>query len=134
MSVREIVYEFLSEDPVLNTLGFDADSIFTDHSLDTPQVRPLMVLRWQNVVAGLAQVNQRILQVWVHDRPADYERIDQALRRLRTLLVSLEAVRLDGGDAGLHTVNWEGDSDDLRDDEVGTITRWAQFRLTGSAF
>lgn len=134
MSVREIVYEFLSEDAILNTLGFNADNIFTDHSLDTPQVRPLMVLRWQNVAPGLGPVNQRILQVWVHDKPADYELIDQTLRRLRTLLGSLEAVRVDGGSAGLHTVIWEGDSDDLRDDEVGTITRWTRFRLTGSAF
>ena len=134
MSVRELIFDGITEDPVLNTLGFTADNVFSDHSLDTPQVRPLMVLRWQNVVVGIGPVNQRILQVWVHDRPADYERIDQTLKRLRTLLGSIEAVRLDGGDAGLHTVIWEGDSDDLRDDEVGTITRWGQYRLTGSTF
>jgi len=134
MSARALVFEGITEDSVLNTLGFTVDSVFTDHSVDTPQVRPFMVLRWQNVVVGIAPVNQRILQVWVHDEPADYERIDAALYRLRTLLGSIEAVRIDGGDAGLHTVIWEGDSDDLRDDEVGTITRWAQFRLTGSAF
>ena len=134
MTVRELIFEGITEDPVLNTFGFDADRVFTDHSVDTPQVRPFIVLRWQNVALGLAQVNQRILQVWVHDEPADYERIDETLKRLRTLLGSIEAVRIDGGDAGLHTVLWEGDSDDLRDDEAGTITRWAQFRLTGSAF
>lgn len=134
MSIRAFIFEAITEDSVLNTLGFDADNVFTDHSLDTPQVRPLMVLRWQNVVVGIAPVNQRLLQVWVHDRPADFERIDQTLRRLRTLLGSIEAVRVDGGNTGLHTVIWEGDSDDLRDDEVGTITRWTQFRMTGSAF
>ena len=134
MTVRELIFESVTTDPVLQVLGFDEDHVFTDHSLDTPQVRPLIVLRWQNVVVGLGSVNQRILQVWVHDQPADYERIDQTLKRLRTLLGSIEAVRIDGGAAGLHTVIWEGESDDLRDVEVGTITRWAQFRLTGSAF
>jgi hypothetical protein len=133
VSVRALIFETITEDPELNTLGFDGDSVFSDHSLDTPQVRPLMVLRWQNVVVGLGPVNQRILQVWVHDSPADYERIDGALRRLRTILGSIEAVRVGASDSGLHTIVWEGDSDDLRDDEVGTITRWAQFRLTGSA-
>ena len=133
-TARELVWSKITGDPTLQGLGFDEDHVFTDHSLDTPQVRPLIVLRWQNVVVGLGSVNQRILQVWVHDQPADYERIDQTLKRLRTLLGSIEAVRIDGGAAGLHTVIWEGESDDLRDVEVGTITRWAQFRLTGSAF
>jgi hypothetical protein len=134
MTARAVIFELLTEDSVLNSLGFDIDSTFTDHSVDTPQVRPFMILRWQSVAVGIGPVNQRLLQVWVHDQPADYERIDQTLRRLRTLFGSLEAVRVDGGDAGLHTVLWEGDSDDLRDDEARTITRWAQFRLTGSAF
>lgn len=135
MGAREVIYEFITEDSVLQDLGFGVDSVFTDHTVDTPQVRPLMILRWQNVVVGVGPVNQRLLQVWVHDRPGDFGAIiDPALRRLRTLLSSLEAVRLDGGAAGLHTVIWEGDSDDLRDDEVGTIARWTQFRLTGSAF
>lgn len=133
-TARELVWAKLTGDPDLQALGFDEDNIFTDHSLDTPQRRPLMVLRWQGVDVGLGPVNQRRLQVWVHDRPADYDRIDQTLRRLRTLLSSIEAVRLDGGIAGVHTAIWEGDSDDLRDDEVRTITRWTQFRLTGSAF
>jgi hypothetical protein len=133
-TVRQLIFSRITSDNELQALGFDQDNVFTTHDLDTPQRRPLMILRWQNVVLGVGPVNQRLLQVWVHDRPSDYERIDQTLKRLRTLISSLEAVRLGNGATGLHTAIWEGDSDDLRDDEVRTITRWGQFRLTGSDF
>lgn len=144
MTTREFVVGLIVEDPVLSDLGFTRDSVFNQHGVDTPQVRPFMVLRWQAANPGFTTSNsgsalasfpiaQRILQVWVHDVPADYALIDQSLKRLRTLLMGVEGANVGEAGAWLHTIGWEGDSDDLSDDEVGTITRNAQFRLTGSA-
>lgn len=144
MTVREFVFEKITTDPEMIALGFDADSVFTQHSVDTPQVRPFIVMRWQATNTGFTTanggasfskfpINQRILQVWVHDVPADYALIDQSLKRLRALLTGVEGANVGGPNDWLHTIIWEGDSDDLSDDEVRTITRHAQFRLTGSA-
>ncbi len=146
MTVREHIYSLITTDAQLNALGITAASTFTQHTIDTPQVRPLCILRWSLVNPGLRQtreggglnefpVNQRILQVWVHDdkNVGDYSRIDRSLLRLRTLLTSVEGVYVGQAGTRLTAINWVGESEDLSDDMTGTITRNAQFRLTGSA-
>jgi hypothetical protein len=135
VGVREYIYGLITSDGDLNDLGINEDSTFTQHTIDTPSVRPLCILRWQNVVPGMGPVNQRLLQVWVHDDIAagDYTRIDASLNRLRALLTGVEGVNVGAGGAWLSAIRWEGDSDDLDDDDARTITRNAQFRLTGSA-
>lgn len=138
MSIREFIFELITEDSTLNDLGINFDSTFTQHTVDTPQIRPMCVLRWANTNPGLTSdfpLSQRILTVWVHDSIAegDYRRIDQALKRLRTLLTGVAGVNVGNNEGWLSGINWEGDSDDLRDDDAGTLMRNAQFRLTGSA-
>ncbi len=135
MGVREYIYGLLTSDTVLNSLGITENSTFTTHTVDTPQIRPLMILRWQAVSPGIGPVNQRILTVWVHDERnrGDYDRIDQALRRLRTLLDNVVGVNVGDPTAWLSGIRWEGDTDDLDDPDMGTISRSSQFRLTGSA-
>lgn len=144
MSLREFIVSKIVDDSQLALLGFNRDSVFTQHGVDTPQVRPFIILRWQAAITGFTTanggssfskfpINQRILQVWVHDKPADYALIDQSLKRLRAILTGVEGVNVGSPDEWLHTIAWEGDSDDLSDDEARTITRNAQFRLTGSA-
>lgn len=138
MGVREFIFNRITTDPVLNSLGINAASTFMSNTMDTQQVRPLCVLNWQAVPAPLFStfpINQRILQVWVHVslNEGDYGRVDEALRRLRDVLTSVEGVNVGGSDAWLSAIVWEGESDDLRDDEQGTLMRNAQFRLTGSA-
>lgn len=144
MTLREFIVAQIVDDPQLSLLGFNRDSVFTQHGVDTPQIRPFIVLRWQAVITGFTTaqggsalanfpINQRVLQVWVHDRPADYALIDQSLKRLRVILTGVEGANVGEADDWLHTIVWEGDSDDLSDDEANTITRNSQFRLTGSA-
>lgn len=144
MTLREFIVTKIIEDPVLSGLGFTVDSVFNSHGVDTPQVRPFIILRWQAGIPGFTTaqggsalsnwpINQKVLQVWVHDEPADYDLIDRSLKRLRAILTPIEGVNVGASDEWIHTIVWEGDSDDLSDDEVRTITRNAQFRLTGSA-
>jgi hypothetical protein len=144
MGIREFLVTKIVEDPTLMSLGYNRDSVFGSHSIDTPQVRPLIVLRWQasnpgfiTVQGGSAlsnwPINQKIVQVWVHDNPGDYARIDESLNRLRAILTSVEGVNVGSPNEWIHAIVWEGDSDDLSDDMLRTITRNAQFRLTGSA-
>lgn len=138
MGVREYIFELITNDPVLNSLGITEASTFMSKTMDTQQIRPLCVLSWQAVPSPIVSgfpVNQRILQVWVHVaiNEGDYTRVDQALRRLRDVLTGVVGVNVGAPDAWLSGINWEGESDDLRDDEQGTLMRNAQFRLTGSA-
>lgn len=135
MTARSFIYNLITTDPILNQFGINADSTFTQHTIDTPQIRPLCILRWQATNEGVGPVNQRILTVWIHDdiNVGDYTNIDRSLIRLRALLTSVEGANVGEPDSWLSAIRWEGDSDDLRDDEARTINRNAQFRLTGSA-
>lgn len=146
MTARKYIFDLITQDTILNALGITADSTFTTNTVDTPQIRPLCILNWQPTNPGMQNtqkssglkgwpINQRILQVWVHDsdKAGDYGIIDLALKRLRAILMAVEGVNVGEPGAWLSGINWEGDSGDLRDDEQRTITRNAQFRLTGSA-
>lgn len=135
MTARSYIYDIITTDPLLNSYGITADSTFTQHTIDTPQVRPMCILRWQLTAEGVGTINQRVLTIWVHENKntGDYDRIDQSLNRLRTILTNVAGANVGDGGGWLSSIRWEGDSDDLRDDELGTITRNAQFRLTGSA-
>lgn len=146
MTLREFVFDLITTDSVLNSLGITAASTFTTHTIDTPQVRPLCILRWGATNPGIQTsqqgvgishwpIGQGLLNVWVHDniRTGDYRRIDQSLKRVRDILTTPEGVNVGGDAEWLHMIVWEGDSEDLDDEAMRTITRNAQFRLTGSA-
>lgn len=133
MGVREVVTTRLTSDSAMNTEGINLGSTFLSHDKDTPQVRPLMVLRWQDTAPGLSTVNQRNLQVWVHDVPGDYTRVDRILRRVRTLLTTMFGVNAGDVDSWITQIDWKGDSDDLSDDEAVTFCRYSNFTVTGSA-
>lgn len=140
MTLRTFIYDLVVGDTILNAFGINADSTFLDHNLDTPQVRPLCILRWQSVSPGfssgdLSIVNRRVLTVWVHDDKArgQYDRIDGSLKRLRDILTNVRGVNVGESGAWLSEIHWDTDSDDLRDDALRTIMRYSQFTLTGSA-
>lgn len=130
--MRELVYQTIVNDPVLNGLGVVEDNTASG-DMDTPEIRPFVQLRWGSNAIGLAKtpVTRRTLVIWVHDRPGDYSvKIDPIIARLRYLLVTLEG--LSNGLGHVVAVEWTGDSEDLADDGHGTITRNTGFSLVGS--
>lgn len=133
MGARETIVTVLTSDGAMNTDGINLNTTFLSHDKDTPQTRPMMVLRWQDVSPGLGTVNRRNLQVWIHDTPGDYGRIDRILKRVRTLLTSMFGVNAGDASSWITQIDWQGDSDDLRDDEAVTFCRYSNFTITGSA-
>jgi hypothetical protein len=129
------VFNLLTTDSVLNALGITADSVFTTHDVDTPQVRPMLVLRWgiTDNVLNHSPMASRGLQVWAHDEPGDYERVESILRRVRTLLTSVSAENAGANDEWVSEIKWERFSEDLSDEDAGTVTRNGDFTITGSA-
>lgn len=136
MAMRDYVFGLLTGDSDMNDLGITVDSGFIQHDVDTPQVRPFMTIHWGNTnpgIQGFDLVNERDFQVWVHDAPGDYTKIDNILSRIRVLLMGTEATYTNTPGRWITGVEWMGDSDDLNDDEQDTITRYGEFRLIGSA-
>jgi hypothetical protein len=135
MTIRSFVFSLLTADATLNSLGITANSVFTTHDVDTPQVRPMIVLRWgiTDNVLNKSPMASRGLQVWVHDEPGDYERIETILRRVRTLLTSVSAANAGTNEDWVTEIKWERFSEDLSDEDARTITRNGDFTITGSA-
>lgn len=96
----------------------------------SPKVRPFIVI---NVGQDVPELNdgdapawsKRSASIWVHDDPGSYDRIDDIIVAIRTALVGQVA------QPGAIAITWDGDSDQLADDMMGTIVRNTNYQLVG---
>lgn len=131
--LRNYIFDLIADDTQMISLGYTRNGTFTSNDQDTPQIRPLTVIRWGITNPGMDTERIRSLQVWLHDQPADYTRIDAGLERVRELLENQRGVNAGATNKWLSQVVWESDSDDLTDDIQNTITRYSIYSLIGSA-
>jgi hypothetical protein len=129
--MRRIIYETLKTDPQLQALGLLPSAIRAG-DVDTPMERPFVDLRWLTTpsVPNIGGVGPRLLTVWVHDQPNDYERIDAIIRRIKAIFAGLVGVRHETGYITL--IEWTGDGEDGLDDGHGTIFRTTSHGVVGS--
>lgn len=131
--LRNYVFDLIADDPQMITLGYTRDGTFTSNDEDTPQIRPLTIIQWGITNQGMDTERLRTLQVWLHDIPHDYTRVDAGLERVRELLTNQIGVNASASNKWLSQVIWESDSEDLIDDVQNTITRYSIYTLLGSA-
>ena len=127
---RSLVFTALTTDSALNTLGIDANSVWSAGSLDGPLPGPFAVLRWGPVSKGFGPVNSATVSVYVHDSDSNYDTINAILSRMRAVMLSLCA----SGQAAnwILEVEWLGDSGDLEDQQYKTLMRNADFRVVAN--
>lgn len=135
LDLRNLVYDMLASDTQLNALGITAANLWPSPP-DTPEGRTFMILRWgAEQVPPLRPVpvdgpTQMLLTVWSYDRDGGYDRITAQLRRVRAVIDSL--VNQSTGSGWVIGVNWEGSSEDLRDDVYAADTRNETYRFVAS--
>lgn len=127
--MRTVVRQALVNDATLASYGVVAAGVLAG-DVDTPSARPFINLRWGETTPGLSTVDNRVVSIWVHDRPGDYTRIDNIIRRIKQVLIALEGTQHTTG--WIVAVEWVTDSDDLTDDGHGTITRTTTHTLVAS--
>lgn len=128
--MRKIVYGL-----VLEALGPDWDGkIFSSGSVDGDNLPalPFAVIHFGVVRPGMAQVKDRNIVVWIHDRGADYTAIDAALEAVYGRLDGAEHVPETDGSAELIRAEWTATSGDLFDPGYRTITKNSSYRLIGT--
>lgn len=120
--------QLLENDSGLSLLGLPVDATYQANAVETPQIRPFIVIRWEDRTRVFGTRGFDQVTVWVHDEPGDYTRIDRMLERIKAVLQS--AIHVQGSDNRILTqVDWVGDSGDLYDDGWATITKNAGFRV-----
>lgn len=131
MSARELVYQILSGDPTLNSLGYN--DVFASNTTDDPAAH---LERWLSVRWGAAEapvgrdaVARPIpMGLWAYNRQRDYDPIQRALERCRELLLPLAGVPCPGG-GYLVAADWSFSSEDLWDDVYNAVLRGETYRV-----
>jgi hypothetical protein len=102
--------------------------VFSASAVNKQMKRPLVTIRSHTDFPAVRNVGQRgYIQVWAHDDPGDYERIDQILDLSRT---AIEAVQPSVVLGPFLEARWIETGVDLRDDVMESITRYMRFQFT----
>lgn len=130
---RELIVSELTTDVSLLTIGewgVGEDWLFQFGSFNqAPAVRPFVVLKFQftsenEAARGVGRTKP--FQLWVHDTPGDFLRIDRIIDRAQVLLLTVP----NQGD--FIEFSSLGASDEFQDEEMGTILRYATFGMVAS--
>lgn len=131
--MRQFIYDTLRND--LDVQAFCDDRIYQGESLDHSElVRPFIVYRVGNETSELfsedAQTPHRVFfQVYLHDTPADYMRIDEGVK---AVIKALKGARDPA--YKILRVNYLETSRDLDDSELRTILRYVRFQAVRSDY
>lgn len=102
------------------------EAVFPTNSVDTPTEKWFAVIAWGVTTPAYGTTGSDRVFIWFHDRNRDYGRINAALLRVKQLLEATLALQGTDG-VVLSVAEWNGESQDLRDDGYGTLTRYAEF-------
>lgn len=128
MSQRKLAYTRLTTDSAL-IAKIPLDRWFGASAVDGTPAVPFAVMRISGTFRTTNGTGQRRLEVWVHDRKGDYNRIDD--------IIELVKARLDGApeaadaDSRIVCYDWINDSPDLFDDGYGTNCKMVNYTITG---
>lgn len=124
MTARASVISLLEGDGILSELGFS--TFLPTNAVDTPPETRFGVVSWgiSNPAYGTTEVTE--LAVWLHDQENSYSKIRSGLKRVRDILLDANNVLGEDGSVFV-TATYRGESNDLRDDGYGTVTRHVDF-------
>lgn len=96
---------------------------------EVPKTKPYLMYRFLTDTSELrgddfALVKSQSFMVLVHDVPGDYKQIDSILVMLKTIFD-----RVSNAQYNVVRSIWVDDSEDLRDDVMGTILRYGRYRF-----
>lgn len=128
MNWRQWIYQTLSGNSGVTSL-VPAPRIISSGALTGRQdANPFIVIRMMPMTRELGEgvAHSQNVEIWAHDQPGSYGRIDSILAAVRAALVGQVAL------PGAVACRWQGDSGDLADDGLATITKNSAFRCVGT--
>lgn len=132
MTAREALARIIYEDAAMNELGFTQARTFAANSVDSPeQDQPFIVVNTDFTEKAFGGVGSTTVSYWVHwprAKGRDYSTIDNALIRIKEILLDAEHVA--GSDGWILTAaSWIDTSRDLVDESYNTLTKYITFRV-----
>lgn len=109
------------------------ERIFQAGSVDDQPETPFIVYRLSGdfpTVTRRSSARRQSAEIWVHDRPGDYSRIDGILKQIEQTFDDVVHASAAEGES-ISTADWESRSPDLNDDGFGTICKMTNYSLIG---
>ena len=122
LTTRETIATILNTDTELRALGLAEDSVFQADTMESPSMRPFVVVRWLQEQPGLGSVSRRPFDLWWYGEEGSYDTIEKlGYTALRILGAIEQRVTFDGRILQVHTqprpgIPNVGRGDDLYDD------------------
>jgi hypothetical protein len=117
-------------DPLDDVTTYTSPRIYQSTSIDgAPRIKPFIMYRQTSDVQRFRGddgdlVRSSGFMIFVHDEPGDYLRIDSVIDRLKVLFQDIT----DQPNRIIRST-WVETSDDLRDDDMGTILRYGRVQV-----
>ena len=123
--MRKLIYEALMGwDPLHALVG---ERIYEASAVDAHTRKPFVTVRMHTGFPVERSIGGRhYAQVWAHDEPGSYLRIDAILIECRKAIESMP----NDLEQGFLEARWIETGVDLRDDRLETITRYSRYQLT----
>lgn len=90
LTTRETIATELNESLVLRALGLSEDAVFQADTMESPTMRPFIVIRWLQESAGVGPVTRRPFDMWVYGEEGDYGLIEKLGDAAQTILANIE--------------------------------------------
>jgi hypothetical protein len=94
---REFIATLLNEAPSLKALGLEDNAVVQADTVDSPTMDMFIVLRWLDERPGMGAVTRRPFDLWIYDRPGDYDRVLRVGRQALLILDAVEQSPIEGG-------------------------------------
>ena len=132
MSARNLVFNLLKDDPILNGLGINDESLFGSQTVDSPasRITRWVFIRWGVSEAPLGRDTETRpvpMSLWAYNRQRDFTPIDAILLRCRQLLLPLASTPCPGGGFFVQA-DYAFSSEDLYDDAYQAVMRGDTYR------
>lgn len=82
-TARDTMAQFVAQLPEARPLGLAVNAVFQADTAESPSMRPFVVLRWGDEVAGLGGAWVRPLTMWVYDEFGDYNRASNIAKAIQ---------------------------------------------------
>jgi hypothetical protein len=122
LTTRETIATTINESTVLRDLGLPENAVFQADTMESPTMRPFVVIRWLQEQAGIGPVSRRPFDLWWYGKEGDYDTIEKLGVTAQGILGIMEQVEtVSGRIMRIHTtpipsVPNIGRGDDLWDD------------------
>lgn len=130
-NMRDSLVQFFAQSQDLRDLGLPEDAVFQADTVESPKVRPFLVLRWGDREDSLGKNGVWPVDGWVYDEMGDYTRATNIAKKASEIAAE-QIVGLRTVDGWISQVANRGVGADLADDGFSALVKPFRIGVVGN--